>query len=146
METYEVKISYSAIADNGKSKTVKETYFIEAQIFGEAEEIMHKYAEQNISADITIQAMAKRKIASIFEYEEGEWWNTVSVKYVILDEETGKEKSVTDIYLVNADTIEGAVTRVSEQLGDAIPFTITKFEQRPEVVAPLVYNPETIKR
>ena len=159
MNYFETKISYTAIDQNsGRDKKVKETYIIEAQTFGEAEEIMHKRIEAMMDGEsgarvlkvgegVDILSEAKKDFTEIFEYEEGEWWYVATVKILDVDEESGKEKMTKQLILLTAHSVEQCVERIKEEWKDlVVPFEVIKAEKREDIAGALVYKPENIKR
>lgn len=132
---FEVKVKYQKLdQETGKTKNVTEPYLVDAISFSEAEERIYKSLEEVISGEFVIKSIARSNMSDVFEYEHGEYWHKCTVKYVDVDEESGKEKKVSNQMLVTADTPKEAYDRIQECLKEMIvPFEITVSAQSPIV-------------
>ena len=117
-EWYECKIQYLKTMDDGKEKTVTETYVVDALSFTEAEARFIKAIEPYISGNAKVAAMAIARYGEIFfsEDEKDDRFFKAKVQSITLDENTGHEKKTTIYYLVQAQDIETARRYVTTQL------------------------------
>ena len=126
-EWYEGKVQYLKIMDDGKEKTVTETYVVDALSFGKAEARFIKAMVPFISRDCKVTAMAIARYAEIFfsEDEKDDRFFKAKVQSITLDSE-GREKKTTIYYLVQARDIETARRYVTTQLESSmVDFSIT---------------------
>lgn len=127
-EWYECKIQYLKTMDDGKEKTVTETYVVDALSFAEAEARFIKAMVPYISGDCKVAAMAIARYGEIFfsEDEKDDRFFKAKVQFITLDENTEHEKKTTVYYLVQARDIETARRYVTTQLGSSMAdFSIT---------------------
>lgn len=127
-EWYECKIQYLKTMDDGKEKTVTETYVVDALSFTEVEARFIKAIEPYISGNAKVAAMAIARYGEIFfsEDEKDDRFFKAKVQSITLNENTGHEKKTTIYYLVQAQDIETARRYVTTQLESSMAnFSIT---------------------
>jgi len=132
---FECKARYTKIDDkSGKDKEVTEPYLVDALSFTEAETRLTKELEQMVSGEFVITNINKAKYTDVFFYEAGQFWYKCKVSYVDVDEKSGKEKKVSNMMLVMADTVKEAYERIEESLSEMIiPYDILSIVQSPLV-------------
>lgn len=123
---FQAKVRYEKLDPrSGRTKKVIEPYLIDAITFSEAEERIYKSLEEIISGEFLVKDIAKSNFTDVFFYEQGELWFHAKVKYIDVDEETGKEKNVVNNMLVTADDAREAYDRIQESLKEMIvPFSV----------------------
>lgn len=123
---FECKVKYEKIDQNsGRTKKVTETYLVDAVTFSEAEERIYKSLEEVISGEFIVKSISRSNISDAFAYEAGEIWFKCKVRYVDVDEESGKEKVVNNYMIVTADDAREAYDRMQESLKEmVVPFEI----------------------
>ena len=105
---------------------VTETYVYKAADFGEAFDKAIKNMSTFISGEFSITAMKIAQYGEVFIQDERteEKFYRVKVNFIVLDENTQKEKKVAQYYLVNADSVEKARkytdTALSQTMADFI--------------------------
>jgi len=125
---FHVKARFLQQMDNGLVKQVKTELLIDAVSFGEAEEKVFESLDG--FRDIVVDGVAKSKIAELVEVGDSDLRFKCTVKYVLADEEGGKEKNVTTYILVEADDAQEAYERCCLHLKEMlVPFTIPKVEE-----------------
>ena len=143
---FECKVKYEKLdQQSGKSVKVNELYLVDAITFGEAEERIYKFLEEVISGEFIVQSIARSRINDTYEYEAGEIWFKCKVRYVDIDEESGKEKTVNNYMIVTADTAKEAYDRIQESLKEMIvPFEIPDITDS-KIIDIFPYVPEDLK-
>lgn len=112
---FETKIKYSKIGlDDGKQKTITDTYLIDALSFTEAEKRAIEEVRPFMTGEFTVNAVKRSKIAEIFDYPTGDKWYKAKVLFIILDQEKGTEKKLPSTMMVQADDIKEALQRLDE--------------------------------
>ena len=123
---FECKVKYTKVLESGKEQTVTENFLLDAVSFSDAETRMIRQIQQMVKGDFTVTDIKKSKIAEVFTYENGEWWFKATINLVTIDEEAGKEKKLRTLYLVMADDIKEALTRLDESLSFlVIPYVVS---------------------
>jgi hypothetical protein len=114
---FECKVKYLKVSQSGKEQMTTENFLLDAVSFTDAETRMIRQMMQMVKGgEFTVTDIRKSKIAEVFPYESGEWWFKATVNLVAVDEEAGKEKKLRTYYLVMADDIKEALTRLEESL------------------------------
>jgi hypothetical protein len=115
---FEAKVKYPRIDPaSGKEKQVIENYILEAETFGQAEELTLK-----CMAEITPATVAKAiSISDVAEIIESEGDNFYKVKVMVtdMDELSGKEKDSPTILLIRANTVKFAL-KLAEEWQDGV--------------------------
>ncbi|MGD2113422.1 MAG: DUF4494 domain-containing protein [Acidobacteriota bacterium] len=123
---FEVKIKFNKTGDDGKDKTVSETYLFDAKSFTEAEARTIEELTPYVSGELKIEAIKKANIVELFPYDSGEIWFKVAAEMITLDEGAGKEKKVKLHYLILADDIQQALTRFTKNVdASVVPYIVT---------------------
>jgi len=122
---YQGKIRYQQQDQTGKTKTINETYLIDAVTYTDAEARLYKEVAAN-TPDFTVTNISRMKLADLFHFDEGgETWYKCKVVYVTEDEK-GREKRIVNMMLVNAENVKQAYDRIAESLKTMlIPFDTT---------------------
>lgn len=142
MNTYfEVKATYlKQNPKSGKFKKTTESYLIDAITFSESEERIHAVLNDTISGEFTVKSIAKSNVCEAVDYETGELWFKVKLKFIDVDPDTGKEKPTANYLLVKADTTKEAYDRCQEYLKNMIvPFTLPSITET-KILEVLTYN------
>ena len=139
---YEVKAKFTKQLEDGRLKRVTEPYLVDALTFGEAEERVFEEVGEHQQGEFLITGIAKRDFADIFYFEDSDDWYKCKLTYVTIDGDEGKEKKVSNYFLVTADSVKQASERIKDSLSD---MTVT-FEIPSIVLSPIVeilpYNKE----
>ncbi len=124
---FECKVKYLKVSESGNEQIVTENFLLDAVSYTDAETRIIRQMQQIVKGgEFSIVDIKKSRIAEVFQYEIGEWWFKATINLVTVDEEAGKEKKVRSYYLVMADDIKEALTRLEESLSYlVIPFVTT---------------------
>lgn len=123
---FEVKVKYVKVTESGKEQTVTENFLLDAVSFTDAETRIIRQMQQMVKGEFSVTDIRKSKIGEVFPFENGEWWFKATINLVTVDEEAGKEKKFRTFYLVMADDIREALTRLDESLSYmVIPYVIS---------------------
>lgn len=131
---FEVKAKYVKQLEDGRLKRVTEPYLIDAVSFADAEERAFKEVGEFQQGEFLIVGIAKREYADLFFYEDSEVWYKCKVTYVTIDGDEGREKKVSNNFLVTASSVKEAHERIKESLSD---MTVT-FEVPSIMISPIV--------
>lgn len=140
---FEGKLKYMKVAGTGNERMATEQFLLDAVSFTDAETRMITQAQQMVrGGEFTVKDIKQSQIAEVFPYENGEWWWKVKVQLVSIDENAGREKKVTDYYLIMADDVNQAVARIDESLEYlVIPYTVVTLN-RTNIADVFPYDPE----
>ena len=124
---FECKVKYSKTAESGNEAQVSEVFLFDAVSYTDAETRVVREMQSIVKGgEFSILEIKKTKFAEIFPFDVGEWWFKVAVNLVTIDEEAGKEKKLRSYYLIMADDIKEALTRLDESLNYlVIPFVVS---------------------
>ena len=123
---FEVKVKYYRVGEDGNEQKVSESFLFDAVSWTEAEARTFEEMKTLTSGEFVVEAIKKSRLSEVFPYDCGEWWFKVGIEMVTIDEEAGKEKKAKMNYLIMADDIQEALTRMNESLQDVlVPFVIT---------------------
>lgn len=125
---FECRVKYETIDEqSGKQKKLSIPYMIDAMSYTEAESRIYTEMEQMVSGEFTIPSIKKSNLTDIFFYDTGDVWWKCQVKFISIDEESGKEKKISNNMLVIASDLREAYDRVEESLdGMTVDYTISK--------------------
>lgn len=123
---YLTKVKYNKTNDEGLLKLVTEQYLLDADSFTEAEARIYEQLEQRtLGGYFEVDAMSKTSYTDVFFYNDSSIWHKCKIQYYIADENSGKEKKVTQYMLVEAQTVKEAYDRIKESLSNmTIDFTV----------------------
>ena len=132
MEWFECKVKYDKTQEDGRIKTTTESYLVDALSFTEAEETIIKEMEPYMSGEFVVSNIKRARIAEIFQSPDtaADRWYRVKVGFISIDEKSGKEKIVTQQDMVQATTLQEAISTLekgmSGTLGDYKILSITE--------------------
>lgn len=139
---FQCKIKYQKEEENGKLKNINEPYLVDAVSYTEAEARIYQELGSLIRGEFEVSSIAKSRIIDIFHYDDSDVWYHCKITYVLADENSGKEKKVTNQMLVSAANVKEAYDRIHESLGNMlITFEVPEIKQSP-IVEIFPYVPE----
>jgi hypothetical protein len=131
---FQCKIKYQKEDENGRLKNVTEPYLVDAVSYTEAEARIYQELGSVIRGDFEVTSITKSKISDIFHYDDAETWYKCKVTYIAADDESGKEKKVTNQMLVTALDLHQASARLLDSLqGILVAFEVVEIQQSPLV-------------
>lgn len=113
---FECKARFEKTMENGLNKKVTEKFLVDALSFTEAEARIIEELTPYISGEFTITDIKRAVYHELF-FTEGlndSRWYKVKLKFITLDERSGKEKITTSSVLVEHYDIRDAVKRTDE--------------------------------
>lgn len=131
---FQCKIKYHKEEESGKLKKVTEPYLVDAVSYTEAEARIYQELGSVIRGDFEVTSLTKSKIIDIFHYDDSDTWYQCKVVYTVTDDDSGKEKKVTNLMLVTAGDLREAYDRLVESLGTLlVTYKITEIKESPIV-------------
>lgn len=124
---FECKVKYLKVSESGSELTVTENFLLDAVSYTDAETRIIRQMQQMVKGgEFSIVDIKKSRIAEVFPFESGEWWFKATINLVTIDEDAGKEKKIRAYYLIMADDINEALSRLEESLSYiVIPYVTT---------------------
>jgi hypothetical protein len=124
---FECKVKYLKVSESGNEQTVTENFLLDAVSYTDAETRIIRQMQQMVKGgEFSIVDIKKSRIAEVFPYESGEWWFKATINLVTIDEDAGREKKIRSYYLLMADDINEALSRLEESLSYiVIPYVTT---------------------
>lgn len=114
MRFYECGARYMKTMDNGLEKKVTELYSVDALSFAEAEGKLINELSPYREDGVEVVTMKIAPYQELVDSEEGDRWYRAKVKYITVDENTGREKNTSVCYLVRARDIDHSRQRLDE--------------------------------
>ncbi|WP_224996132.1 DUF4494 domain-containing protein [Cesiribacter sp. SM1] len=131
---FQCKIKYQKEDENGRLKNITEPYLVDAVSYTEAEARIYEELGSVIRGDFEVTSITKSKISDIFHYDDAETWYKCKVTYIAADDNSGKEKKVTNQMLVSAMDLRQACERLLESLqGLLVTYDVVEIQQSPLV-------------
>jgi len=113
---FECTAKYVKMDESGHERTVGETYLLDAVSFTEAESRIFKELATMVTGDFMVSRISKTRISEIIPSDTGDRWYKAKVTFITVDEESGKEKRVSQMVLVFSDSIKEAYDQVIESM------------------------------
>lgn len=129
---FEVRVNYDKQLGEGESAHMPELYVVDALSFGEAEERVTKEIMPFVSGNFEVKAISPATYSEVFfsSSTTDDYWYKAKLQFIILDEKSGKEKRANVTYLIQADTLNGAVKNVEEIMqGSAQQYVIANISE-----------------
>ena len=113
---FECKIRYEKVMEDGLQKKVTEQYVVDALSFSEAEQRITEEMSAYISGEFEITDVKKAQYKEVFfsDAANDDRYYKAKLVFITIDERTEKEKRSAVTYLVQADTLDGAVKNINE--------------------------------
>ena len=122
---FECKVKFLKEVQPGLFKVVTEQYLVDAMSFAEAEARTLQDMPSG-RGEISVLAIKRSNIREVAFYGDTDMWYKAKVSYVVVEEETEKEKRITTYILVNASSVTEGSDRVREHLKDMpVPFEVS---------------------
>ncbi len=122
---FECTVRYSkAVEGTDQQKRVNEVYLFDALTYTEAEKLAYEKLPEVIQGEFMVTGIRKARYAEVIPSEEGGYWYKVKTSFILVDENSGKEKRVSQTVLTLALDIKDAVDRTSAAIGDTPDFMV----------------------
>lgn len=128
----EAKVRYEKTMDDGKQKNVSEKYVVDAYSFTEAEAAVTEEMRHCVSGEFSVKAVQTAPYGEIFfsEDEKDDTWYKAKVKFITVDEKTGKERQSYSNYLVQASSIRTALENIDKVFAEAwFDYVVERIEE-----------------
>lgn len=117
MKQFEIKVGYTAIdGGTGKETKVKETYFLLAETFGDAESRIYSFMEPFIGGEFDVLAIKVVNYAYHLPANDVAKWYRCKTKFEAIDDKNGKPVFITDLSLIPACDVVAARTLLLDTL------------------------------
>lgn len=139
---FTVKVKYTKQLEDGRLKRVTEPYLVDSVSFTDAEARIYEEVGQNVQGEFLITGISKTEYADIFYYDDSDVWYKCKLTYVSIDGDEGKEKKISNNFLVTASNVKEAYDRIQESLSDmTVTFEVPSI-MITSIVEVLPYNPD----
>lgn len=134
MKTWFVsKAKYTIEDENGIFRNKTEAYLVDAVSFTEAEAKMYEAMGERIRGEFSITTISKSNIIDTFYYPDADIWYKCKVQYYVA-EESGKEKKITNFFLLTAHDVKEAYERIHISLNNMlVTFRVPDITESPIV-------------
>jgi hypothetical protein len=111
--------------DEAEEKDISEAYLFDAANWTEAEKRTFETMEVLSYKVFKIQAIKKSNLIEVFAYDSGEYRFRIIAEMIVYNSDSDKETKVKENYLIMADDIEQALTRIKESVDySAAPYVV----------------------
>lgn len=142
---YTVKVGYTKLMEDGTLRRVAEPYLLDAVSFTDAEARIYEELGEQIRGEFLVKDVSKSDYADIFHYEDADVWYKARVTYISVDADSGKEKKVSNLFLVSAANVKEAYERIDESLESMlVSFEIPSIQRSP-IMDVFPFNPDLDK-
>lgn len=139
MQLFEAKISYLNQNENGSISKKNDNYVIEAQTFTEAEANLKRVLVEYIP-DHELKALKISRVNDCILNEDFETIYNVKIKYVSFDEDSGKEKSISEQFLAQCSGLDHCKDLIKEKMkGSIVDWHITSIKET-NIIDIFVFN------
>ncbi len=129
---HKVIVKYTKQLDDGTLKRVTEPYLVNSITFTDAEARIHQEVGEFTRGEFLTTTITKVDYADIFHYDDADIWYQTKVSYITEDADGGKEKRVTNNFLISAHNVGEAYDRMRESLkGLQVDFEIPAITKTP---------------
>ncbi|MDX1446627.1 DUF4494 family protein, partial [Lishizhenia sp.] len=97
---------------------------------------------QMIRGEFIVTEVKKANFEDIFQYEDADYWYQAKVSYLSVDADSGREKKISNLFLVSAENVRDAYDRIEESLESMlVSFEIPEIKLTP-IVDIFPFNPD----
>lgn len=140
---FSCKINFLKQAENGSIFKKSEQYMVNALSFTEAEARLQGVLEDYIP-EYNLSACSRTNLSDVVIDESQDFFFKMKVAYVSADADSGKEKKINELYLVQADGIKEAIEKVENRMeGSIVNWEITAISKT-AIVAVFPYVDEAV--
>ena len=119
-------VNYLKIDDDGRERKVSEAYLVDAVNYTDAEARITQQMSTMVRGEFAVKQITQTSIVEIFPNPNAELFFIGKISLVTIDEKAGKEKRVSESFLVQADDMKKALKMVEDGLSYiVVPFSIT---------------------
>lgn len=111
---YEVTAKYDKMTEGGLYKKVSETYSVKATSFADAEMAITEEVAGLSNGEFEITGISPAPYEEVYSNEDGETYYKAKLRFVMIDEVTGKEKYAMRNYLVFAKDLPSALQTMQD--------------------------------
>ncbi|MDN5199906.1 DUF4494 domain-containing protein [Fulvivirgaceae bacterium BMA10] len=119
-EWFVCKIKYQKQDEKGSVKNVNEPYLVDAMSYTEAEARIYEELSKLIQGEFIVSNISKSNISDVFFYDDADIWHKCKITYSVADDESGKEKKITNYMLVSAANVQEAYDRIHQSLNNML--------------------------
>ena len=113
---FECTLKCVRVDNDGRERKVSENYLIDAVSFTDAEARMTEQGQQITRGEFQVKNIRQSNVIEVFPANDGGYWYKAKISLVTIDERAGKEKKITEYFLVEAADIEEAFSALKDGL------------------------------
>ena len=114
------RISYRKMDDTGHEVKAVSSYLVDAYTYTEAEARIIHIMNQEVNGTFEVANITKNNYQEVVDADECELWFKVKVSMISLDEESGKEKTSNQYFLMCADDVQDAYIKTQEYMKGSV--------------------------
>ncbi len=104
---FECTVRYSKpVEGTDEQKRVSEVYLFDALTYTEAEKRAYEKLPEFIQGEFQVTGIRKARYAEVIPCEAGGYWYKVKISFILVDENSGKEKRVSQTVLTLAEEVK----------------------------------------
>lgn len=117
---FEATVKYARENEEGLLKSITEKYLVDSVSHTEGEAIIYDRLGSMIRGDFALKKLVPCNISDVFFYEDSDLWHKIKVTYLVADGDSGREKKVTQYFLLTANDVKEAYDRIQESLSNML--------------------------
>lgn len=123
---FTVKVKYTKQLENGTFKRVTESYLLAAMTFTDAEARVYEELGSIIRGEFIVVSITRADFHDIFHYDDADVWFKCKISYESQDADSERQKKITQVFLVAANSVKEADQKLKESLASLmVDFLIT---------------------
>lgn len=129
---FECTVKFERTTEEGANKKVSENYIVEAMSFTEAEAKIIEEMEAYCSGELEIKKITPLNVSGILfsSLDRDDKWYKGKLFFKILEESNGKEKKSAVNYLIQADSLRGALKYVEQEMqGSSVDYVTSTISE-----------------
>lgn len=129
---FECKVAFEKSIGEGKIKKTKESYLVDAITFTDAEARIIEEVSPFCSGELNVTDIKKARYSELFisDNDNDDKWYKIKVNFITIDEKTEEEKRTANLVLVQASTLEGALSRFKEGMkGTMVDYDVAMIQE-----------------
>ncbi|MFT5185738.1 MAG: hypothetical protein ACI84C_002887 [Flavobacteriales bacterium] len=114
------RISYRKMDETGHEVKAVSSYLVDAYTYTEAEARIIHIMNQEVNGTFEVANITKNNYQEVVDADECELWFKVKVSMISFDEESGKEKTSNQFFLMCADDVQDAYLKTQEYMKGSV--------------------------
>jgi hypothetical protein len=121
---FKCTVQYVKIDDDGRERKVSEPYLVDAVSYTDAEARIIAQLATMVRGEFLVKQITQTNIIEIFPNDDGGTYYLGKIRIVTIDEKAGKEKMISESFLIEAEDLKKAL----KALEDGLSYILVHYE------------------